>query len=420
MAKQDMRSAVAEHYELLLGLKSPWRVKTANLDLGGRKVDIEVEYDPKRPVYCPQCGDSCRRHDHAPMRTWRHLDVMQFTTEIRACIPRVHCEKHGVQTLVAPWAEPGSRFTVLFEAFAVQLLLATGSLEQAAQMLKLDWDSVQRIMDRAVERGMIRRSTEEVTLLGFDEKSFGKGQKYISHMTDHSQRRILDVVPDRTQEAAEKLWSTLPKSQREKVLAVTMDMSAGFASAAKIAAPQADIVYDKFHVHKHLNEGVDLVRREEHQRLSLEGDKTLAKTKYLWLKNGGLDERSKLKFEELCELGLKTADAWYHKELFTEFWAQDTKEEAQTFFELWHAGVLASELKPMIKVAKTIFNHLEGILNYFSFPISNGIVEGFNSRIQSIKSAARGFRNFKNYRTRIMFYCGKLDLAPNLPLASCH
>jgi transposase len=420
MTEHEAEVAVAAHYGMLLGIQSPWRVKRARLEIAQKLVDIEVEHEPLRPVRCPQCQRECRRHDHAPQRTWRHLDVMQFSTQIRASVPRCACEEHGVITLVPPWAEAGSRFTLMFEAFAVQVLVASASLTQAAELLRLDWDSVQRIMDRAVERGLKRRSTETVTLVGLDEKSFGGGHDYVSVMTDHKPARVLEVVKDRTTEAAMALWASLPAEQRLKIVAASMDMGASFAAATRNMAPDAKIVFDRFHVAKHLNEAVDKVRRDEHRRLMEEGDESLKHTKFLWLQGAAVEGDRAMAFEELCARELKTAKAWAFKEMFVEFWAQPNSLCGQRFFEEWYATVMRSKLEPLKKVARMLQSHLSGLLNYFDHPITNAITEGFNSRIQSLKAAARGFRCFANYRTRILFFCGKLDLAPNLPLALCH
>jgi transposase len=420
MTKQEAEAAVAAHYGLLLGIQSPWRVRNANLDIVARRVDIEVEHEPNKPVACPECRRVCNRHDHAPQRTWRHLDVMQFTTQIKAKVPRCNCEEHGVLTLTPPWAEPGSHFTLLFEAFAVQILLASASVTQAADLLNLDWDSMQRIMDRAVARGMARRSTDGLTYVGLDEKSFGKGQDYISVMVDHTKRRVLEVVPDRTTDAAEKLWESVPETQRSQVAAASMDMGAGFTAATRTAAPQAAIVYDRFHVSKHLNDGVDKVRRDEHRKLLEKGDDSLTDSKFMWLTGMPLEGERALVFEELCARELKTSKAWAFKEIFIEFWAQPDELRAKAFFDDWFAQVMKTRLEPMKKVARMLQSHLLGMLNYFLHPITNAITEGFNSRIQAIKSAARGFRSFKNYRTRILFFCGRLDLAPDLPYAPSH
>ena len=420
MTEQEAEAAVAAHYGMLLGIQSPWRVKRARLEIAQRLVDIEVEHEPGRPVRCPQCQRECRRHDHSPERTWRHLDVMQFTTQIRARLPRCACEEHGVITLVPQWAEPGSRFTLMFEIFAVQVLIASASLTQGAELLRLDWDSVQRIMDRAVERGLKRRSTDEVTLVGLDEKSFGRGHNYVSVMTDHTQSRVLEVVKERTTAAAVALWESLPMEQRVKIVAASMDMGAGFAAATRQAAAQAKIVHDRFHVSKHLNEAVDKVRRDEHRRLMEKGDESLKHTKFLWLQSAAVEGEHAMAFADLCARELKTAKAWAYKELFVEFWTQPDAIQAHRFFDEWYATIMRSKLEPLKKVARMLRSHLSGLLNYFEYRITNAIAEGFNSRIQSLKAAARGFRSFENYRTRILFFCGKLDLAPDLPLAPCH
>ena len=127
-----------------------------------------------------------------------------------------------------------------------------------------------------------------------------------------------------------------------------------------------------------------------------------------------------LAFEQLLTRELKTATAWAFKETFVEFCSQPDGLRAKIFFEQWHESVIRSKLEPLKKVARMLQSHLSGLLNYFDHPIANAITEGFNSRIQALKAAARGFRSFANYRTRILFFCGKLDLPPILPLRPCH
>jgi transposase len=273
----------------------------------------------------------------------------------------------------------------------------------------LDWDSVQRIMERAVARGLVLRTTDSVTRVALDEKSFGRGHDYVSILTDHSPPRVLEVVPERTTAAALALWQSLPEAQRTKVEAASMDMGANFASATRQAAPQAKIVHDRFHVSQYLNEAVDQVRRAEHKRLSAAGDDSLVGTKFDWLRGAMPEGDQALNFAEL-----KTAKAWMWKELFAEFWQQPDALRGHAFFKDWRKQVMRSRIEPLKKVARMLERHLDGLLNYFAHPITNAIAEGFNSRIQAIKAAARGFRSFKNYRTRILFFCGKLDLSPSV------
>jgi transposase len=200
------------------------------------------------------------------------------------------------------------------------------------------------------------------------------------------------------------------------VEAVAVDMSPEFTAAARQTVPRAMIVYDKFHVARHLNEAVDKVRREEHRRLLEKGERSLTVTG--WAKPATLRLVYAVGedcFAELCERNLKTSRAWCHKETFAEFWAQPDAMRAARFFRQWFGAARRSQLKPIRKIALTLQAQLFGLLNYFTYPITNAISEGFNSNIQAIKADARGSRRFENYRDRILFHCGKLDLRPAPP-----
>ena len=268
-------------------------------------------------------------------------------------------------------------------------------------------------MERAVERGLLRRRIDEVTVVGLDEKSFGSGQDYVSIMTDLKEARVLEVLPGNDTQSGCDLWQTLPAEQREKVKAAAMDMSAGFAAATRKEAPHVTIVHDKFHVSKMFNEVVDQVRRREHHQMQKQGDDRLAGSRQLWLYNPeNLEDHRFAKFKDLLKENFKTSRAWMQKENFRGFWEQESYWEAEGFFKRWYASAIRSRIEPIKKLARTLKAHLPGLLNYYLYPITNAVTEGLNSRIQQIKANARGFRSFINYRTRILFFCGKLDLMP--------
>lgn len=411
--------SVNEHYAGLLGVKTPWQVMEVLREPEATRGTVRLAWPARTAAICPVCRQAQPVPDRRERR-WRHLDAVGHEVVLVCAVPRCACPEHGVLQLPVPWAEPGSRFTLMFEAHAVQLLEASRSVRQAAELLRLDWDSVQRIMERAVRRGLTRRSLETVTQVGLDEKSFGRGQDYVSLMTDLKGHRVLDVVSGRDTPSALSLWVALPEAQRTKVEAAAMDMGANFAAATQQAAPQAAIVHDKFHVAKNLNESVDQVRREEHRRLLQRGDESLKNTKFLWLQGAAVTGERALSFSELCERDLATARAWMHKETFVEFWLQPSVAAAQDFCQHWYRRVRRSRLEPLKRVALTFKEHLPSLLNYIVHPITNAVTEGFNSRIQSIKANARGFRRFTSYRIRILFHCGKLALAPDLPAPHAH
>jgi transposase len=410
---------VEEHYAKLLQLPPPWEVVKVEESLLDQRVTVFLRWPDGVRAPCPECGELMPVYDRMPERTWRHLSVMQYRLELKCATPRCHCKEHGVKTVRVPWAEPGSRFTLHFEAFAVAVIAACRSLSQAAELLGLHWDSVQRIIDQAVVRGMARRTTEGIRRVGLDEKSFLRGQSYVSLMTDLDGRRVLEVVAGRNTEACVKLWEALPEAPRKNIQAAAMDMGAPFIIGTRQAAPQADIVHDRFHVSKPLNEAVDQTRREESAKLAAEGDDTLKHTRWDWLHGQTPDDR-KERFEELLETNLRTARAWAYKEQMVEFWQQPDADAGNAFFQQWYRSVMHSRLPKMKKVAKSLKAHLGGLLTYFKHRITNALTEGFNSKIQAIKADARGFRRFENYRTRILFFCGKLDLAPRVHSPATH
>lgn len=224
---------------------------------------------------------------------------------------------------------------------------------------------------------------------------------------------MLEVVEDRTEQATDGLWKDLSDEQKGRIEAVAIDMWPAFTNSVKTNVAQAEIVHDRFHISKYLNEAVDKVRCQEHKALQQAGDQRLKGSKQLWLFNPeNLDDDRWIEFETLKDQELKTSRAWAIKEQFRWFREYRYAGNARKFFNRWYGWATRSRLKPIIDVAKMLKRHFDNIPTYFRHRITNAMSEGFNSRIQSIKSQARGFRAFHNYRTRIFFYCGKLDLLP--------
>jgi len=195
-------------------------------------------------------------------------DTMQFTTWIEADVPRVECATHGVRQIRIPWAEPGSQFTALFERLAIDLLREC-SRTGAGRLLRITWDEAWGIKGRAVKRGLARRSAEVVPHVGVDEKAIAKRHRYLTLVADLDRNRVLYVADDRKQESLDGFWPTLTPAQRAGITAVAMDMWEPYVQSTRQALPEANakIVFDKFHVVKHLHEAVDHVRRARRDRV---------------------------------------------------------------------------------------------------------------------------------------------------------
>lgn len=402
-----------ELYRQILGVVSPWEITRIDLDMDKQQVDIYLEYPFLSEGTCPKCGKLCKVHDRREDRIWRHLDTCQLRTFIHCKTPRIKCEDHKTLTLNVPWATEMSRFTKLFERFAIDMLQATKNRKSAAQFLRISWDEANGIMQRAVILGMKRRTDEEMPYIGIDEKSFLKGHKYATIMTDITGKRVLEVAENRDKEAVDNVWNSISCKQKNGIKAVSMDFWQAFINGAQTHAPDASIVHDKFHIMKYMNEAVDAVRKEEHRTLMRTKNTALKGHKYLFLKNkADFTTENKKDFRELNIDQLAVGRAWNRRELLRGLWDYSYEKSARTFFKKWYFSATHSRLKPVIKVAKMIKKYLENILTYLKHHITNGFAEGMNSVIQHIKSTARGFRSFKNYRVAILFFCGKLDLYP--------
>jgi len=401
-----------ELYARILGITDPWRVERVDLMLETQEVHIVLGHPPDLSWRCPECGALCALHDHQPERQWRHLDTCQFKTILHAAPPRSNCPQHGPRVVKLPWAEPGSRFTALFEALAIHWLLAT-SKKEAGRLLGLSWDGIHHVMNRAVHRGLARRKAEPIPDIGVDEKSFKKRHRYLTVVSDAGTPRVLFVAPGRKKESLDGFWETLSPEQTEAIRSVSMDMWDPYVDSTKEHLKDAEkkIVFDKFHVASHLGKAVDQVRRRENKELLRRDDRRLVKTKWSWLKSG--DSLSDEEWRALRDADLKTARAWALKETAMALYLYRREETARAFFGRWHGWAIRSRLKPMVEVAGMLKRRTENILTYVKLRVTNAMSEAINSKIQWIKYTARGYRNESNFITAIYFHCGGLNMAPS-------
>jgi transposase len=330
-------------------------------------------------------------------------------------VPRSDCPEHGARVVKLPWAEVGSRFTALFEGLAVSWL-QQASQTAVAKQLKLSWDEIHLIMDRAVERGLKRRQAEEVTHLGVDEKAFQKGHRYVTLVNDLNRGRVLYVAEDREEKSLDGFWSTLTGSQLHSIQAVAVDMWDAYLNSIRNHLPGADgkIVFDKFHIAQYLTDAVDRVRRKEHKELKAAGDNRLKGTRFHWLRNpDNMKWKDKLKFAALKNAHLKSSRAWALKQAAMELFSYTSESWARKHFRWWFNWATHSRLQPIIKVAGMLRRRFENIITYLRHRITNAGSESINSKIQWVKYTARGYRNKQNFITAIYFHCGGLDMAPS-------
>jgi transposase len=402
-----------ELYQVILGLESPWTVSEVELDIASGEIRIHVGHPRGTKFGCPECERQLPCYDHAETRSWRHLDSCQFKTLLVARPPRVNCPEHGVKTVSVPWAEKSSRFTILFERLAIDVLLATQTVKGAMGILRTSWDETWYFVQRAVRRGQDRKEAKPLPRIGIDEKAFAKGHDYLTLLYDLDASTVEAISDGHDTESGIACFSQLSPEQIASVEAVAMDMSPAYVKAAKQTIPLAEekIVHDRFHVMQLATKAVDKVRRGEHRKLMLEDDNRLAKTKYLWLTSEeNLSEKQEAQFAEVLTLKLETGKAWAYKETLRELWNHEDVASATAYFKDWYQRVIHTRLEPLKKVARTIRERLQNVVSYCTHKITNGVAEGLNSKIMSIKRRVGGFRNRENFKTAIFFHCGGLDL----------
>ena len=276
-----------------------------HLDVNGQRVDVWAEHPEDVAWVCPYCTKSLPLYDHAEERTWRHLDSCQFQTHLHARIPRVACGEHGVVQVTVPWAEPRSRFTLLFERLAIDVL-SQCDVSGATRILRISWDEAWGVMQRAVTRGRARKQARMVRRLGVDEKAAAKGHRYLTLVCDLDEGTVEHIAEGRTQESLDGYYAGLTQEQRDGIEAVAMDMWEPYIQATRAQVPEAaeKIVFDRFHVMGHIGKAVDTVRKQEHRDLMASGDETLKGSKYLWLySRENVPERRRDEFAALMRQG---------------------------------------------------------------------------------------------------------------------
>lgn len=400
-------------YESILGLTAPWHVVDVKLDTEAQKVEVWVE-NSEKSLRCPTCGAKSLRYDARPRR-WRHLDTCQFQTILCASVPRVRCREHGVRQVRIPWAERGSKFTALFEARVIRWL-EEASISAVADLFGLDWGTVDRIMGRAVRRGLKRKSFEQghklPARLGIDETSFQKRHEYVTVICDQDSGDVVHVGDGRSAEAVSEYLKPFDLEARGAVETVAMDMWQAYITSVTEWIPDAErkICFDKFHVAQHLSKAVDQVRRQENKQLIAEGEDALKKTRYLWLMNTDeLSEEARRRFEQVQRIATKTARAWAIKEAGMEVWRYRSRFWARKALEAWYDWAIRSRLAPIKKVARMLKRRLAGVINAMHHGITNARSESINARIKWVKFSARGFRNRDRFRRAIYFHLGGLD-----------
>ena len=365
-----------------------------------------------RLLRCGVCRQRCRKvHSKRPEREWLDLSIRKLPLKLRYCPRRIDCPRCGVRVEDFPWAEPWARVTTAL-ANAVAVLARELSWQGTARQYRLNWKSVATIVKRAVQYGLRNRARPPVHVIGIDEVSRRKGQVYLTVVYDLERRVLLWVGEDRTEEAVTRFFTVEMGRRRCRTLQVVcMDMWAPYASLVRQHAPNAQILFDRFHIVKHLNEAVDAVRRELWRKLTSKEKVTVKGSRWLLLKNPwNLSNDQQERLSTLVGWNMPLMRALYLKESFQLFWDYKQPKRAQEHLQKWIHSAMRSKLEPFKKFARMLRSHLDGILPWTKIRLSNGAVEGMNNKIKSISHRSFGFRTAAHFIAAIYHCCARLPL----------
>lgn len=366
--------------------------------------------DKRHKLICSQCGGKGRGYDTLTERQWKHVPLWGIPVLLIYQPRRVECATCGIRVEAIPWTQGKSPLSVYLSVF-----LATWAKEVAWQVVGrlfgFHWNTVRKAVKDVVDYGLKHRDVSQMLYIGVDEISRRKGHIYHTQVYDLIERRLLWSGEERSAKTLETFCNEVGQEFCDKIEAICCDMWAPYVDVIKAWFPNALLVFDKFHIVRHLMEAVDTVRKEEAKQLKAEDPDLLKKTRYIWLKNPwNLTDKQKVRLSDLEKLNLKINRAYLLKEAFRRFWDYTYPGWAKKYLDQWFWWATHSRLQPMREFAWMVRRHEQDILSYFKVRIDNGSVEALNNKAKAIAHRAFGYRTADTFKLALYHGLGKLTM----------
>lgn len=401
-------------FKRILNLTSPIRAVTVENDGNDKPVVVVEVGNRARRLRCGGCHRKCRRRHGAEgkLRSWRHLGVFGITVKLVGQVYRVVCSRCGVRTSSVPWGRAGSVFTRQFEDEVAWFLQHTDQTTTATYF-GISWITAGKIAQRVVAEKLDGSLLEDLHFIGVDEISYGRPKKFLTVVVDHERGRVVWAAEGKSSETLGRFFGLLGSERASRIEVVTMDMSGAYIKSVTEHAPQAEIVFDRFHVVRLLLDAVDEVRREQQRALEGSDQKVLKKSRFPLLKNPwNLTRKEKQKLAAIQLNNRPLYRAYLLKETFQSIYDAKTVKEADERFDEWYVWARRSQLPPFVSLAATLRSYWPGIRRFIELRITNGPVEGYNSKIRMISHRAFGFHSGGALIAMIMLVCSGISLSP--------
>lgn len=394
-------------FSLALGIDRPWVITNIEfVEVGSKEKELHIDIDFERGYRFKTSTGECVTAYDTENRRWQHLNFFQHRCYLHARVPRIKHKDGKINIVEVPWSRPGSGFTLLFEAYAMLLIESEMPVNKVSDCVGATAPRIWRVFDYWIERAVANDRLGEVKQVGMDETSRKKGHSYVTQFVDLEARRTIFVTEGKDASTVDAFVEEVKKrgGMKENIELVSMDMSAAFISGALSYLPEAQLVFDKFHLVQSLNKALDEVRKAERK-----GNELLKGHRYTILrKHKNLSKAKQAELDMLLPLYPTLGEAYRLRELFLDVFEIPEAEEAKGYLWFWYDKAREAGIQPITKFANSVKAHWSGITAYFDTKVTNGILEGINSKIQLAKRRARGYRNPRNFINMIYFISGKL------------
>ena len=365
--------------------------------MGRGKLLIRLE-PSRKSMRCSRCGSRSQAVHETTLRRVRDLPILDWDVVLIVPRRRLWCEQCGGPHLEElDWLSPHRRVTRRLEE-AIGRLSQVMPVQQVAAFYGVGWHTVKEIDKALLKQQVSEPDWHAIEYLGMDEFALHKGHRYATVIVEPLRRQVLWVGPGRSREAVRPFFESLDESTRQRIKAVVMDMNTAFDLEVQAHCPNAEVVYDLFHViAKYGREVIDRVRVDEANRLKQDrkARKVIKSSRWLLLRNREnlQDQEQTIRLNELLAANRSLMTVYVLKEDLKQLWRYRHSGYAKRLWESWYQRAMESGIAPLILFANRLKPYLKGILAHCRHPLHTSVLEGINNRIKVIKRMAYGYRD---------------------------
>jgi transposase len=370
----------------------------------------QLTIEPRRDgLRCPTCPRTVTGRQSRRMRALRDLDIGQRHVELVVPVDRIRCDTCGLAEVSMALARPHARCTKRLERRLYELT-ASMTVKAVAKLMAIDWDTVRDAEKRYIRGALRRRKLDGIRRLGFDEVSYKRGHRYLTLVTDLDAHRVIFVTQNRDGNAVKRFLAWFGKRRSGKVKVVVTDMHDPYLAVLRKRMPRAAIVFDHFHVSKAIHDALDEIRRRIQRELPPRDRKKIKGARYVLLRGSErLSGRQQVKLGELLTLNNDLTSGYILKEAFRDVFRAPTRKSGERRLKECKEQALESNVPELARVVAMLERRHKGVMTFFEHRVSNGMAEGFNNVVGTLRKQAYRFRDRDYLRLKILRVCGKLS-----------